>query len=318
MTDNLRGSMLMMGSMAAFSFNDATIKFLALGLPTFQIVFLRGIGAMLLIAFLAHVTGALRRPIPRADMPLVIGRSIAEVVSFYPFVLALTHMPLANVTAILQVLPLTITAASAIFFGERVGWRRWMAIAVGFVGVLLVVRPGGADFDGWSLVALSAMLTITARDLITRRLSPDVPSLKVAIFTATGVMLLGLALTLFEDWGPVDARRGGLVLAAATFIFFGYLFSIMAMRVGEVAAVTPFRYTALVWGLMLGWAVFDEWPKPLTLIGATLIAGTGLYTLWREGGTAPAPRPAGPPAIPDRPSGSPGTGTARPTDVPQP
>ncbi|WP_299837999.1 DMT family transporter [uncultured Jannaschia sp.] len=293
MTDNLRGSVLMMGSMAAFSFNDATIKFLAQGLPTFQIVLLRGVAVTLLIALLAWLTGALRRPIPRADMPLVIGRSVAEVVSFYPFVLALTHMPLANVTAILQVLPLTITAAGALFLGERVGWRRWTAIAIGFAGVLLIVRPGGADFDGWSLVALTAMLTITARDLITRRLSKDVPSLKVAIFTAAGVMLLGLVLTLFETWEPIDGNHGMLVLAAAGFIFFGYLFSIMAMRVGEVAAVTPFRYTALIWGLMLGWAVFDEWPKPLTLIGAALIAGTGLYTLWREGRPAPAPRPTG-------------------------
>ena len=296
MTDNLRGSVLMMATMAAFAFNDATIKFLARSVPTFQIVFLRGAAVVLLILVLAHVTGALRRPIPRADMPFVIGRAVAEVVSFYPFVLALTHMPLANVTAILQVLPLTITAAGALFLGERVGWRRWAAIGIGFVGVLLIVRPGGADFDGWSLVALAAMLTITARDLITRRLSKDVPSLKVAVFTALGVMLLGLVLSLFDGWAPVDARQGGLVLATAAFIFFGYLFSIMAMRVGEVAAVTPFRYTALIWGLLLGWAVFDEWPRPLTLIGAALIAGTGLYTLWREGRPAPSPRPTELPA----------------------
>ena len=131
MNDNMRGSMLMMGSMAAFTFNDATMKFLAEGLPTFQVVFLRGVGATLFIAILAHLTGALWRPVPRADWPFVIGRSAAEVASFLPFILALTHMPLANVTAILQALPLTITAASALFLGERVGWRRWTAIAIG-------------------------------------------------------------------------------------------------------------------------------------------------------------------------------------------
>ena len=294
MNDNLRGACLMMASMATFTLNDATIKYLAQGLPTFQVVFLRGVGATLLIALLAHLTGALSKPIPKRDWPFVLGRSAAEVVSFLPFILALTHMPLANVTAILQALPLTITAAGAIFLGERVGWRRWSAIGVGFVGVLLIVRPGGSDFDGWSLVALSAMLTITVRELLTRRLSKDVPSLKVAIFTAIGVTLLGLVLSLREPWEPVDAGQGGLLLAASLFVFGGYLFSIMAMRVGEVAAVTPFRYTALVWGLMLGWLVFGEWPKPLTLIGAALIAGTGIYTLWREGRGAPMPRPQAP------------------------
>ncbi|WP_179381575.1 DMT family transporter [Jannaschia marina] len=294
MNENLRGSVLMMGSMATFTLNDAVIKYLAQGLPTFQVVLLRGLAATALITLLAWLTGALCRPIPRGDWPAVIGRSVVEVASFFPFVLALTHMPLANVTAILQALPLTITAASAVFLGERVGWRRWTAIALGFVGVLMIVRPGGADFDGWSLVACAAMLTITARDLITRRLSPEVPSLNVAIITAAGVTALGAALTVGQDWAPVDAGQGGLIFLASAFILGGYLFSIMAMRVGEVSAVTPFRYTALIWGLLLGWFVFGDWPKPMTLMGAALIAGTGLYTLFRESRPAPAPRPNAP------------------------
>ena len=294
MNDNLRGACLMMGSMATFTLNDATIKYLAQGLPTFQVVFLRGLGATALIAALAWATGALRKPIPRGDWPWVIGRSVAEVVSFFPFILALTHMPLANITAILQALPLTITAASAIFLGERVGWRRWTAIAVGFVGVLMIVRPGGTDFDHWSLVACAAMVTITARDLITRRLSKDIPSLKVAIFTAIGVTLLGAVLSIGTPIAPMAAGQAGLILLASVFILGGYLFSIMAMRVGEVSAVTPFRYTALIWGLLLGWFVFGEWPKPMTLAGAALIAATGLYTLLREGGRAPAPQPVAP------------------------
>ena len=293
MNENLRGACFMMASMATFTLNDATVKYLAQGLPTFQVVFLRGVAATFLITVLAHLTGALRRPIPRADWPWVLGRSAAEVVSFLPFILALTHMPLANVTAILQALPLTIAAAGALFLGERVGWRRWTAIGIGLIGVLLIVRPGGADFDLWSLAALGAVLTITMRDLFTRRLSPDVPSLKVAILTAAGVAALGLVLSLRTEWQPLDGPQGGLVLLASLFILGGYLFSILAMRVGEIGAVTPFRYTALLWGLLLGWAVFGEWPKPLTLLGAALVAGTGLYTLWREA-RAPVPRPVAP------------------------
>lgn len=289
MNDNLKGACFMVGSMATFTFNDAIVKYVAQGMPTFQMVFLRGVCATILLIGLAHATGALRQPIPRDDWKWVIGRSLAEVASFFPFILALTHMPLANVTAILQALPLTITAAGAIFLGERVGWRRWTAIAVGFVGVLLIVRPGGADFDLWSLVALSAVLMITLRELLTRRLSRDVPSLKVAIFTALGVMILGFAISVPSGWASVSLGQGGLIALASVFILGGYLFSIMAMRVGEVAAVTPFRYTALIWGLLLGWAVFGDWPKPLTLIGAALVVSTGIYTLLREGRRAPAP-----------------------------
>ena len=294
MNDNLRGAVLMMGSMAAFTCNDATVKFLAQGLPTFQVVFLRGCAATAMIALLAHLTGAFRRPVPRGDWPLILARSAAEVASFAPFILALTHLPLANVTAILQALPLMITAAGALFLGERVGWRRWTAILVGFAGVLMIVRPGADDFDAWSLMAVLSMVTITARDLLTRRLSAAVPSLVVAVVSAAGVTLLGLGLSLLSPWEAVAPGQGGLILAASAFVLGGYLFSIMAMRVGEVAVVTPFRYTSLIWGLILGLAVFGEWPEPMTLAGAALIAATGLYTILREGRRAPAPRPLAP------------------------
>ena len=156
------------------------------------------------------------------------------------------------------------------------------------------MRPGAADFDRWSLMALLSTLTITARDLITRKLSPEAPSLKVAIVSAAGVAVLGLVLSLRDPWQAVPAGQGGLILAASCFVLGGYLLSIMAMRVGEVSAVTPFRYTALVWGLLLGLLVFGDWPKPLTLVGAALVAATGLYTLLREGRRAPVPRAMAP------------------------
>ncbi|WP_371157252.1 DMT family transporter [Jannaschia sp. 2305UL9-9] len=282
MTDNLRGATLMMASMATFTFNDACIKYLAEGLPTFQAVFLRGVGVSILLTVLAWRTGALTRPIPVGDRGRVVARSVAEVCAFLPFIIALTHMPLANITAILQALPLTITAAGALLLRETVGWRRWTAILIGFAGVLLIVRPGTEGFNSWSLLAVLSVLIITARDLITRRLSPEVPSLKVALITAVGVTLLGLALSLRETWQMPTGGQGGVVLLASVFILGGYLFSVMAMRVGEVAVVTPFRYTAMIWGLLLGYLVFGDWPTPLTLIGAALIAGTGIYTLWRE------------------------------------
>jgi S-adenosylmethionine uptake transporter len=293
MTPNLRGAVLMMGSMATFTLNDACLKLLAQGLPTFQAVTLRGLGVIALLVILAQATGVLRRPVPRRDRRLALLRSGLEICAFLPFVLALTRMPLANVSAILQVLPLTITAAGALFLGERVGPRRWAAIGVGLLGVLLIVRPGMADFDANALLVLLSVCFVTARDLVTRRLSPEVPSLKVALLTAVGIMLLGVVLSLGEPWRMPSAGQGALIAGAALFILGGYVFSIMAMRVGEVAVVTPFRYTAILWGLMLGLLVFGDWPRPLTLLGAGLVVASGLYTLWRET-RIPVPRPVAP------------------------
>ena len=175
MTDNLRGAALMAASMAAFTFNDALIKLVAETIPLFQMVFLRGVSATVLVALLAWRMGAFARPIPRVDRGLVALRILAEVCIFIPFIIALTHMPLANVTAILQAVPLTITLAGALFLGEAVGWRRWVAILVGFAGVLLIVRPGGDGFNIYALLALAAVAGITLRDVVTRKLSADVP-----------------------------------------------------------------------------------------------------------------------------------------------
>ncbi|WP_308918219.1 DMT family transporter [Jannaschia sp. LMIT008] len=293
MMDNLRGAVLMMGCMAAFTFNDASIKWLAQDMPTFQVVVLRGVLAIALLVGLAHVTGALRRPVPRADWGPALGRSLAEAAAFLPFVLALPHLPLANIVAILAAIPLTLTAAGAVFLGERVGWRRWTAIGVGLVGVLLIVRPGMGDFDPWSLAIVLTVILATVRDLVTRRLSPAVPNLKIAVLTAVVITLMGGVLTLGETWATPTPRQGAVLVFAACCILAAYTFSIGAMRVGEVAVVTPFRYTSMIWGLLLGFAVFAEVPDATTLLGAAIIAATGIYTLWREA-RVPQPRATGP------------------------
>jgi S-adenosylmethionine uptake transporter len=282
--DDLRGAALMMGSMAAFVLNDACVKWLAQGMPTFQAVTLRGVAATALLIALARATGALSRPIPAAERGRVALRVAAEIGAFLPFVVALQHMPLANVTAILQALPLTIAAAGALFLGERVGPRRWACIALGFAGVLMIVRPGLDGFDAWALLALLSVALITLRDVVTRRLSAEVPSLKVAILTAAGVTLLALVLSVGEPWQMPDPRRWAAIGAAACFILGGYLFSVMAVRAGEVSFVAPFRYTALIWALLLGWLVFGDWPDGPTLLGAALIAAAGAATVLMGGG----------------------------------
>ena len=279
---NLKGAALMTASMAAFTLNDACVKLVAQSLPLFQVVALRGVVTTALLVALACAFGGLRLPIGRADRRRIGWRTLWEVGAMVPFFIALTNMPLANVVAILAALPLTITLAAAVWLREPVGWWRVGAIAVGFAGVVLIVQPGTEGFTSYSLVALVAVAAVTARDMATRRLSPGVSSLSVAAITAGAVAIFGAAMSLSEPWLSPQPRDLVLVGAAAVFIIGGYLFSIMVMRVGEVGAVAPFRYTSLVWALALGWLVFGDWPNALTLAGSVLVVATGLFTLTRE------------------------------------
>lgn len=273
----------MMASMAAFTLNDTLIKQAGASLPLMQILVMRGVVASAAIGALGWATGAFRARPSRRDGWLIAGRSLCEVGAAYFFLTALMNMPLANVTALLQTLPLTLTLAGALILGEHVGWRRWSAVAAGFAGMLLIVRPGTAGFDAWSLYALVAVLFVTARDLLVRRMSAGLPSVLVTFAASVAVTVFAGLATLGQGWAPVDGREATLVLGAAVLVSLAYLLSVLVMRVGEVSAVAPFRYTGLIWALVLGWLVFGDWPRPATLVGAGLIAAGGLVTLWREG-----------------------------------
>ena len=229
--------------------------------------------------------------VPRKGQRMLI-RTIAEVGAAYFFLNALFNMPIANVTAIIQALPLTVTLGAALVLKEPVGWRRFIAIGIGFLGVMLIVRPGGEGFSLYSVFALLAVLCVTVRDLAARRLSSDVPSLFVALTAAIGVTIFSSIGALFVDWEPMNGRDLALLGCAALAIIGGYLFSVMAMRVGEIGFVAPFRYSSLLAALFLGLFVFGEWPDGWTQIGAIVVVTTGLFTLWRERRLARKPKPA--------------------------
>lgn len=282
MTGNQMGALLMIGSMAGFTINDTLVKMVGGEMPLSQILTLRGVVATLLIYLLARRSGSLRWNLAKGDWGLVAARCVAELLSTYLFLTALMVTPLANLTAILQGLPLTITLGAALFFGEPVGWRRMSAILVGFCGILLIVRPGVDGFGSGTLYALGAVIAITARDLLTRRMSSEVPSMVVTLLASLTVLVFGLVASTQVTWQPVTVNSLAIVTGAAVFIFVGYLCSVMTMRVGDVAFVSPFRYTGLLWALLLGWLVFGDWPDPLTLLGAAIVVATGLFTLYRE------------------------------------
>ena len=284
-SENLTGALLMMASMAAFTLNDAMMKAMAGEVPLNQLLFLRGLLTSIAVGIMAWRMRALAVRLPGRDRWLVVLRMVAETGAAYFFLTALFNMPLANVTAILQALPLTISLGAALVFREPIGWRRLTAILIGFIGVMLIVRPGAEGFNIYSLYALTAVAFVTLRDLTTRKLSPEVPSIFVTFTTTLTVMaFFGLA-SLTDDWVAMDMRQMMLTLGASAMIIGGYLFSIMVMRVGEISFIAPFRYTGLIWALALGWLVFGDWPDTVTLLGAGVVVASGIFTLYREAQT---------------------------------
>ena len=281
-SDNLTGALLMMVAMAAFTVNDTILKSMAGDVPLYQLLFLRGIATSLAIGVIAWRRGVFRHRPSRGDRNAIGLRSLAEVAATYFYLVALFHMPLANVSAILQALPLTITLGAALFLGDRLGWRRMLAIAAGFCGVLLIVRPGAEGFTVHSLSALASVALATVRDLSTRRLTRETPSLMVTFTTSAGVMAAFGVASIWQPWEAMQPREVALISLSAVVTVVGYLLSVMVMRVGEVSFVAPFRYTGLIWALGLGWVVFGDWPKALTLLGAAIVVGSGLFTLYRE------------------------------------
>lgn len=290
-TSNTRGAVFMVGSMTAFTVNDACMKALSDELPLFQALFLRGCFVMAAMLGVAWRAGVFRTPIPKRDRALIALRTGVEVAAAYFFISALFHMPIANVTAILQALPLTVTLAGAVFLGEAVGWRRMLAILVGFGGVMLILRPPflfgeGEVFSVYSGYVVLAVICVTVRDLCARRISTQVPSMSIALAAAVGVMLMGGIGSLTQEWQPLSMLAAIQLAGAAFFVIGGYVFSVNAMRSGEIGFVAPFRYASLVVALILGLVFFGEWPDELTLLGCAIVVATGLFTLYRERETA--------------------------------
>ena len=258
------------------------MKALADELPLLQALFLRGLGVVLCLTLLCWALGQLRFALGARNWTLIWLRAAAEVGGAYFFLTALFNMPIANLSAILQALPLTVSLAGALFLGEALGWRRLTAILIGFGGVLLIVQPGADGFTIYALYGLAAVACITARDLTVRRMSRDVPSVLVALAAAVGVTAFAGAGAALIDWAPITPRAGTQLLAAMVFVIFGYVFSVAAMRTGDIAFIAPFRYTSLLVALLVGLVVFSEFPGPLALAGAALVVATGLFTLYRE------------------------------------
>ncbi len=279
---NTRAAVLMTLSMGCYALNDTCMKALGADLPLGQTLFLRGVLTSLLVGGWVAWRGLWRVRLIAADWRRVALRTAGEVGAAFFFISALFHMPLANATAILQALPLTVALAAAVFLGEPLGWRRVSAILVGFVGVLLIVRPGPQGFNAYTLFALAAVAMITLRDLATRRIAGSVPTMVVVLVASVGVMVLGAALGPSETWLALRPVHMGLLVMSAAFILLAYVLTVQVMRMGDAGATAPFRYTGLLWALVLGYLFFGEWPTVITLLGAGIVVATGVFTYYRE------------------------------------
>lgn len=278
---NLRGVLAMIAAMASFVAGDTIVKHVGQDLPLGQIILVRGLFASAFVLVMAQATGALRYWRQTLTVPILL-RSLAEIGATFCFFSALTRMPFADVNAIGQFTPMAITASAALFLGEPVGWRRWLATLAGLIGVLIIVRPGTTAFDSAALLAAGSVLFITARDLITRRLGHALPTLAITSVSILCVAASGLVLAPFETWRLPSADQTALLACAGVTIIGGYYWIIMAMRTGEIALVSPFRYTATLFAVVSGFVIFNEFPDPITIAGIVIVVLAGLYTLQRE------------------------------------
>jgi len=269
-------------SMLSFISNDALMKFLFQTISVEQGIFMRGLVSVPLLALIAYLRKSLFVRIDWRNWRVILTRAFAELAATMAFLTALSNMPLANITAILQALPLTVTMFAAIFFGEQVGWRRWGAILAGFIGVLIIIRPSDDGFNEYAVLAIVAVACVTVRDAITRRLDRSVPSLFVAFISAIPIFIYGGVATATTGWTVVSGTMIGIVVVAAIAITCGYLFAVMAMRNGEISFVAPFRYTGMIWAILFGFLLFGDLPDAATILGTMIVIGMGVYAFHRE------------------------------------
>jgi drug/metabolite transporter (DMT)-like permease len=279
---NLRGILLMITAMAFFAVEDMFIKFAATELPTGQIIAISGLFGVPIFAALARMGGK-SVFVSGAYHPAVLIRGAGETVGSLAYVAALGSIPMPTVSAVLQAMPLVVTLGSVLFLGEKVGWRRWAAIATGLIGVMLIIRPGLDGFQPAALWVLTTVVGLAVRDLATRYIPPEYSDAQISSWGLVPLIFLGSAMIGVS--GGVVVPDGVQTLQLVGMVLFGvvgYWAITAASRGGEVSVVAPFRYTRLIFAILIAWVVFGEPADVITLSGAALIIGSGLYSFARE------------------------------------
>jgi drug/metabolite transporter (DMT)-like permease len=281
LSNNQRGILALVACMSSYTVNDVLVKQILQHYPAGETIFVRGgMSAALLCA--AAIASGHRREIGSALSPALTLRAICDGLSTVGFIVALAHMHLANIAALLQIAPLLLIVVSIVLYREAVGWRSWSAIGAGFVGTLLVIKPVPSAFDIWALVGAASALAAALRELLTHRIGFRYPAIVVAFWAAIGITLLGAPFAAVEDWRMFAAADLTQLFIAAMFVGLATYLLAVAFRNVDLSVVAPFRYSYTLTSGIGGFLVFGELPDRLTVLGAILIVGGGIYALHRE------------------------------------
>ena len=279
---NSKGILLMLISMAAFAVGDTFVKISGSFLSPSQIMFFLISGGLIIFTLIALAKGERLRD-RRAFSPILLIRYSAEMLGLVAMIMGLTKIPLSVVGTVTQASPILVAAGAVIFFKEAVSWRRWSSIVIGFFGVVLVIQPTGQSLDFAVIWPVVALVAFSVRDLVTRLTPSDIPSASIATFTMIAAFPFTVAWVFFSgqkffppgiDWAVV----AGMIILGSI----GYLLLITSLRIGDLSAIMPFRYSRIVFLLILGVLVFGERPTLSMLAGSALILISGLYIMWRE------------------------------------
>ena len=280
--NNAKGIVLMLFSMVAFALGDTFVKMSGSFLSPAQIMFFRISGGLILFAVIAVAKGENLKE-PRAFAPVLLLRYCTEMIGLLGMIMALTNVPLSIVGAVTQASPILVAVGAVIFLRETVSWRRWSSIAIGFCGVVLVIQPWGESLDYAVLWAVVALVGFSVRDLVTRLTPPDIASASLATFTMVAALPFTATWVLFtgEKFFPAEINWvivGCMVILGSV----GYLLLITSLRLGELSAIMPFRYSRIVFLLIFGVLFFGESPSLSMLLGSALVIVSGIYLMWRE------------------------------------
>jgi len=274
--------------MASFIANDSIVKYVSQSLPAAQLICLRGLFATLLLLSIAQAMGLLRgngstegAALKQLAHRQVLLRSFIDALAGLAYLSALFRMPLGNATAINMASPLFLTLYAALVWREPVGPARWLLVCAGFAGVLLIVQPAGSGFNTWSLLCLVATMLHATRDLLTRSIPRSIPSVIVTLSTAATVTVLAGLLSIFEGWQPLTGLQWALLAVASVFLCGGYYLVILCMRDGDISVIAPFRYTSLLFALLIGWLVWGDVPNLLAWAGIAMLVAAGLLMMRR-------------------------------------
>lgn len=279
---NLRGILFMIASMSLFAVADTLVKLSTSLISPAQVMFYLMSGGFVLFSLMALLQKDKLND-PRVFSPILLLRYFAEIAGMVGMVMALANVPISTVGAITQATPLLATVGAVIFLNEYVGWRRWCAIIVGFLGVLLIVQPGAIEFDVAVLWAILALVALSIRDLTTRLIPADIPSASLATYTMAVAAPFTIIWVIYNGESLFPTQTNWFMTIPMVVLgAIGYMFLIASIRLGEVSVVMPFRYSRIIFLLILGVIVFNEKPSILMLVGAFLIISSGTYMMWRE------------------------------------